>query len=89
MNSIIDRLYGKGIKSGVPYNPEVEERRRTALWQQRAALDKVRLLDEDLHRELIFLFEQQLGIDMEELPEEFARGFCMGVKLMTEVFLAI
>jgi len=89
MDSILYQLYRKGIRSGVPYRADVEERRKTALWQQKSALEQVRALDEALHQKLIDLFEQQIGIDMEELPEEFARGFCMGAKLMTEIFTSV
>lgn len=87
--SILLRLYDGEIRPGEQYVPTMQAYRK---WveeycrQQAAFGAKLRALDPALQKEFMDIMDRQTDAEPYRLSEMFIDGFCLGARLMTEVY---
>lgn len=88
MNDILLRLYNGQLEPSVFYNDRIPEHRKKRLMcyqHHEAFLSRLNAIDPALQEEMEALLDEQLSIDMLELPEAFSDGFRMGAKIMMDI----
>jgi len=88
MHNILLQLYHGELTPSSSYSdrfPEHREKRMACYQKHMDFLDRLQAIDPDLQREMEQLLDEQLSVDMLDLPEAFAEGFCLGAKIMIEI----
>ena len=88
MNNILLQLYNGELAPSTFHNDHIpmhRAKREACLKKYESFLQKLNALDPSLTEEMEKLLDEQLSVDMLELPEAFLEGFYMGAQIMLSV----
>ncbi len=89
MKSVLRQLYEGGLSPDVQYTPKTNAYRKlhaaqTQHYDQLAA--RLKALNPPLDKELAAVVDEQLALLPIEMGEMFIDGFCLGARMMIEVY---
>ena len=92
MDSILYQLYQGHIAPAEQFLHKIplhKKRREECCKRHNDSLERLKALDNTMYDEIIALLDEQLELDMMEVPEMFCEGFSLGVQMMVEIFTRI
>ena len=92
MDSILYQLYQGQILPAEQFRHKIplhKRRREECCRRHNGTLERLKATDRSMYDEIIALLDEQLELDMMEIPEIFCEGFSIGVQMMVEVFTRI
>lgn len=89
MKSLLLQLYGGEIFPAEQYTPKTEEYRklrREHCKHYEDFIKQLKVLDPPLDKRFIEIMDEQLDVFPLEMSEMFIDGFCLGARMMIEIY---
>lgn len=89
MKSILQQLYNGELDPVAQFRPKLEEHRKLSqqhLLHYEDFLHTLEKLTPPLHERFIKIMDEQLGETYFDTTEAFINDFCLGVRMMAEVY---
>lgn len=87
MDNILQALYHGTLRPEEEYQPtdECRQVRKKLTEQQTVLLEKLRVIDPEMYREFLTMFEAENAADAMDLEEAYTQGMRMGARLALEL----